>query len=239
MALAIVQTQPIGAGNLAAASPATTNAAITTTGGNLLVLGFRSGSSAVVTSISDPGGNTWIPLTQLNPFGVSLQMFYAKNITGWAAGNITVNYAATPANNPFGMVWEISGADAGNPFDAQAVSGSGGSTTVSTGNLVTNFPNDIVLAMVATNGANNPYVPPASYTQDAVLPALGANLTLGAAAHLITAVKLSGPLTYSWTVTSGTTASIMVAASFVASPRPALPPASGDEGPAFDFTYRL
>lgn len=216
MALAVVQTQPVGAGNLATASPVTTNAAITTTTGNLLVLLFRAGSASFITGVTDPGGNTWIPLTAIDPFGVTGQIFYAKNITGWVAGNISVAFSPTPSNNPYGIVYEISGADKFNPLDAQAASFASSSTTVSTTTpLATNFANEIIFAFVGTNGQNNPYVPPTGFTQDAVLPAAGANTLGGAVAHLITSAKQSSVLTYSWTVTSGTTGAVLVAASFI------------------------
>jgi fibronectin type 3 domain-containing protein len=113
---------------------------------NVVVIGW-SNAVATVSTIADSSGNTYVLAvgpTQVSG-SISQSIYYAKSITGAAAGANTVKVTFNgSAPYPDLRVLEYNGLDPTNPLDAASV-GTGNSNGSSTAALVTTSANDLIL----------------------------------------------------------------------------------------------
>lgn len=156
MALAHVQT--VKANGAGSAVLSVTTAGITTTAGNLLIIGcgdWKSGAPQTLTP-SDSKSNTWTQVPTHSPKDPSgntrCHLYYAKNCLGGASHTFTVTAGATALMAMFAM--EISGADLSAPFDTGAAATSLGSTTPSSGVTGTRAQGDEIIIGYCGTGDN-------------------------------------------------------------------------------------
>jgi hypothetical protein len=128
-------------------SPLSLNVSPTGTG-NLLAIGFASGTSDIISSISD-SSNTYTPSNVRQSdagCGCSTDIWYAKNSIGGAT-TITVTWAG---GDP-GAIWftEVSGIDPNNPLDSVAATDVIVPTaTVTANSILTSYAHDFILSTV-------------------------------------------------------------------------------------------
>ncbi len=106
-----------------------------TTTGNCIIIAVSSyGSTQTCTGITDNASNTFVKIgsTIRSPGDDTLDLFYAKNITGNAAPDFLIQMANI--ENIGGVVLEYSGLDTTAPFD-QTNTGTGTSATNTTGSI--------------------------------------------------------------------------------------------------------
>lgn len=160
MALAHVQT--VKANGAGSAVLSVTTSGITTTTGNLFVIGagsWKSGSPQTLTPSDLIGGsasgNTWLEVTgsPQNPSGnTRAHLFYCKNGNGGASHTFKVTAGATALMAMFLM--EISGADTTAPYDTGAAATSLGSTAPNSGATGTRAQADEIIIGYCGTGDN-------------------------------------------------------------------------------------
>lgn len=124
--------------------------------GNLLVVLIKYEGTSTTLSVSDTAGNAYTGLTQANHSNNDLhtRIFYAKNITGNASNVVTVTWGAARTFRHV-TVHQYSGANQGAPFD-QENSGQGNSgTAMSTGNVTTMSPSEMMVAIAGEYSPQN------------------------------------------------------------------------------------
>lgn len=124
-------------GTAAGANPNAT--ALTTTSGNLLVVGTIDDSGVIgngVTGITDSKGNTYTALTQQvsgSTQGKLFSIWYARNIVGGASHVLSVAFTLASASNVSWFVHEVSGCDQTAPADKVSTAATGTGTTATSG----------------------------------------------------------------------------------------------------------
>lgn len=175
MPIAFVQA-PAGAQMVSGTSLST--AAITTTSGNLVVIGVTYVAS--FSSVSDSKGNTWTlaagPVTA--SAGDTIRCYYAFNLTGGAGHTFTLNLSAAGA----GVVCaaEYSGVLLTDPLDQTATQASSGNPVDSSSTATTTQADELLIGYgQQSSGVNLAWSAGASYTlranvADAVPSSIGA-----------------------------------------------------------------
>jgi hypothetical protein len=122
-----------------------------TRAGSLIVLGFDANSGAVVSSVVDTQGNTYVEAgtPQTTPGGFTIQVWYAQNIVG-GADSVTVTYTTAPAELEL-YPTEYSGLSTTSPLDAQA-GAIGTAGAASSGNMTTTVANDLIYGYCVGDG---------------------------------------------------------------------------------------
>jgi len=176
-----------------------------TAGNTLIVCVGASTNSATVLGVTDTAGNTY---TKVDHVGSALadtyreEIWYAKNITGHAANDVTVTWSAAV---PFRgiIVLQYAGLSTIAPFDATAKgtnSAGSGATSVTTGTLTTAAPNELHL-LLGRWGTTPTY--PAGFTE-----ASGdANVHVGEA-------FVAAPMSGTYTITATSFCTLALAAAF-------------------------
>lgn len=141
--------------NLTSANP-TVDFISNNTTGNLIVLALGWDSqSAVVNSITDTQGNTYVSAVgPVNGQGGVLgnwrdQIFYAENVAG-GANTVTIHFSSAVTSELY--IHEYSGVDQSSPLDVTA-SSVGNSATPNSGFKTTNFANELVFGYCQTSGS--------------------------------------------------------------------------------------
>ncbi len=134
------------------------------TGGNTNIVAISwYSTSATITSVTDNKGNTYqlaAPLTHSSSMYQAI--YYAKNINPAAAGSAIVSVTfSTAVQYPDIRVLEYSGIDTVNPVDA--TSSATGSGNVTSGNITTTKPTELLFGAGATSGLFT--APGTGYTQ--------------------------------------------------------------------------
>lgn len=145
MAIAFVQGSTGGG-----AGTTVVTVGITTTTGNLLVVGVVN-KLATATGISDSKSNTWTNL-YLNNIATSenLSLWYAKNITGGASHTVSITVSAGGGDCAI-VVQEFSGIDTTSPFDIKGIGANTATMSLTSGaSSSTTNANDLVVGFMAT-----------------------------------------------------------------------------------------
>jgi len=186
-----------------------TTTAISTTTGNLSVVGIRlNDGGPAITSVTDTAGNTFNPIAgsfiRDNSSNNNTQLYYAINITGNASNVVSVNGTGTPSFSAV-CAWEIAGADRSSPLD-QVVTGDSATTTVTSSPFTTTSANEIICAIgTGNNGGGQTFAAQSGYTFDGNVGPAG-NLNSGAE-HLIVSSIQTGVTT---SMTASTTAPTVI-----------------------------
>lgn len=133
--------------------PATTSAAVDTTGATLLVVCVsKSGATAAGAAISDSNGNTWHALANVANGAVNTCIFYAYDKSGGplvtsAATTFTIGSPSTSG----AICSAYSGTQTGSdPFDQQNSNTAATSTTCPTGSITPTTDGQVVITSMAT-----------------------------------------------------------------------------------------
>ncbi len=116
-----------------------------TTGNCLIVAVSSYGATQSCTGITDNAGNTYVKIgsTIRSAGDDTLDLFYAKNITGNAAPDLLIQMANV--ENIGGSILEYSGLDTTAPFD-QTNTGIGNSSTNTTGSITPSTNGCLIIA---------------------------------------------------------------------------------------------
>src|SRR5262249_28604340 len=116
--------------------------------GNLIVAYVVWDNSSPVT-ISDSAGNVYLSAVGPTKFSgdrANSQIFYAKNIRGGTTPNsVTATFSSATSSYGILYIHEYSGADPNQPLDAVSA-GTGSSSSMNSGSLVTSSANDLLFA---------------------------------------------------------------------------------------------
>lgn len=116
-----------------------------TTSGNLIVVAVTSyGATQTCNTVTDTKGNTYTKIGSVNrsPGDDTIDLFYAKNITGGASHRIDVTMANT--ENIGIAMSEYSGADTSSPLDTNNNSGNGTGSTATSGSITPSVNNCLI-----------------------------------------------------------------------------------------------
>ena len=135
-----------------------------TRAGDLIIVHTRTNVGATITSLTDTLGNTYT-LAVDNSFTDSTQvnatLWYAKNILA-GADTVTAAFSATGSNRAI-AIHEFSGLNIANPLD-QVTSSTGSGMSLSTSNVTTLAPNELLFAGATTYGLEQDFNAGTNYT---------------------------------------------------------------------------
>jgi hypothetical protein len=158
MALALVNT---ATGGGAGGSTTVASAADNHTAGNLLVAVF-SGQTAgnAITSITNTAGDTDWTAVPGTPFaGTSntnyLHIYYVPATLGHATDVVTVTYASSVLQRAI-AVFEFSGHDAADPFNAAATGSATTGTAIATSSITLEAAEEVIVAIMETDAGGTP-----------------------------------------------------------------------------------
>jgi chitodextrinase len=124
-----------------------------TTAGDLLIVGIYFGPSSSIVSVTDSQANVYTQIGTALSSPTNKQsgaLFYAKNIKG-GPDTVTVRLDAVPESPGLGIyIFEYKGIDTFSPLDGNAQA-TGTSHTVSSGNLTTTVPGDLLFGFCVSD----------------------------------------------------------------------------------------
>jgi hypothetical protein len=141
-----------------------------TTTGNLIIVavGAVIGNTNIVTTITDsPGGNTYIQALRFsgeaNASNASIEVWYAKNITGGVTPTVTVNFNGTI--RPCISIAEYSGLNTIQPFDFAIASPAPAARTKFTVDSPTDTktPNELICVVAHANDNTSTWTADSNY----------------------------------------------------------------------------
>lgn len=150
---------------LSAAATSVVSGSITTTTGNLIVIGVSNDrSGGTITSVTD-GTNSAVSIVDLTDGrnNQGLALWYAKNITG-KTGGWTVNFSGSTTFR-FVSVLEISGCDTGAPLDQSSSDNAEAGIPVDCPAVTPSVNGEMIVGIVMnTGGGGDTYAPNTSGT---------------------------------------------------------------------------
>jgi hypothetical protein len=191
----------------AGSSSSTTTSGITTTGANLLIISC-SGSGTL--SVSDSKSNTWTLIGNYGSAGGgNLESWYVDSSTPTVGTSHTATCSGTSTAVSFAAYKQATSTyltvDINNGF-------SGSSTSCNSTSFTPANSNEIILAFWNANGVANSLAINDSFTIDTVT--YNNSSYQNSIARLFQTTAAAVNITYSWSITSGTTASICGLSSF-------------------------
>ena len=139
-----------------------TSNVLTTTTGNLLVVGVGQSGDSSDPTCTDTALNTFTKIGSISPTNAAdanIGLFYAKNITGNAADVVTCTWGGAQQFMPVFTI-EYSGIDTSAPLDATPApvnTGGSGAASITTGTFSTSHASEVLVGVARGNSGGIAY----------------------------------------------------------------------------------
>jgi hypothetical protein len=170
---ALAQIQLVRATTCGPGPFSATRCSIPATGaGNLIVIGFASGTGTqpLIRTVIDNGGNTYVQVPgarSVYSTTLAKEIWYAKNSRPGAT-SITIS-PFPDGGNGAAVIWEFSGADADSPLDRAAVLDTQPPATSPVGaSVTTTTPGSLVVTILGSLGSLAGLAPGSAFSADAL-----------------------------------------------------------------------
>jgi subtilisin family serine protease len=211
--IALVQANAVQGSNVGSVSAAFP---ISTTAGNLIIAFVRMSTTSQTVTLADNAGNTYVQAVKQpqNSDGSQACLFYAKNISGAAVNTVTATFSSTN-NHPWLAIYEFSGLSTTNPLD-QIASAQGNSTALNSGlTPPTTSANELIFG-----GSGLPASSSGKQTAGSGFTMLENNTATSRAVNEVMLLTSTGPYSATFTVSSSTNWSALVATFVSGAPTP-------------------